>query len=110
MRPIPTLLAVAAVAASGVILARAAPRFPTGAEVVRAPSAHVPSGFFAPPTGLQVPDALQDPRPEVREFFFTRAAYSGYGGQRRNRPHEEAPVKVQRTPRTTRPQAPGSGT
>lgn len=84
MRPFPTLLAVAAVAASGVIVARTASRPPTGSDVARAPTApalaEVPRGFFAPPADLRLPDSPQDLLPEVREFFFTRAAYTGYGG------------------------------
>ncbi len=89
MRPFPTLLAVAAVAASGVIVARTAPRPSTGTDVARAPTTpalgEVPRGFFAPPSDLRLPDSPQDPLPEVREFFFTRAAYTsggrgGWGG------------------------------
>lgn len=91
MRPFPTLLAVAAVATSGVILARPAPRHSTGTDGARPspPRLEAPSSpvFHAPPAGLRLPESPQDPLPEVREFFFTRAAYSSYGSWgRRGRP------------------------
>lgn len=84
MRSIPTLFAVAAVAASGATFAHLSPRPSTGASEVRAPSAAAapiapPSPFFGAPGSIELPQNPQAP-PVVREFFFTRAIYNAYGG------------------------------
>lgn len=79
VRSIPTLLvlvavAVAGTAATGAVL-RPRAEAPSGAQVG--------SAFFGAPAGLQLTDQLpgpDSPFPEIREFFFTRVAYSGYGG------------------------------
>lgn len=84
MRSFPTLLAVAAVAVSGAILAQTAPRPAAGPAAPRAPVAPTTSFFGAPPSIQlpQEPGALPDRRDpdRIREFFFTRAAYTGRGG------------------------------
>ncbi|MEK9507368.1 DUF4159 domain-containing protein [Gaopeijia maritima] len=92
MRSFPTLLAVAAVAASGATFVHLAPRFTTGPSDVRTPvaadapdlaSAPSPAEsatrFFGSPPVIELPQTPQDPD-RIREFFFTRAAYTSYGG------------------------------
>lgn len=86
MRSFPTLLAVAAVAVSGATLGHPVPPAPPGPSEARTPTT-----FFGAPPTLQlpqepgellrdgVPPEFSDPTP-IREFFFTRAAYTGYGG------------------------------
>ncbi len=78
MRPISTLLALATVAAAGVIAAWPSPRPPAESDGARPPS----TGFVGAPAEQWVsPEVplLQTPPPEIREFFFSRAAYSSWG-------------------------------
>lgn len=99
MRSFPTLLAVAAVAASGATLVHFGPRFSTGSHDVRASAVEEPAlpavaghaaapaaapvpasaDFFGAPPSIQLPATPQSPE-QIREFFFTRAAYTSYGG------------------------------
>jgi hypothetical protein len=80
VRSIPTLLVLVAVAAAGVSATGSVLR----PEAKAGPSARVGSAaFFGAPAGLRLADQVPDPDtpfPEIREFFFTRVAYSGYGG------------------------------
>ena len=100
MRPFPTVLAAAAVVLTGTILASSSPESSGDSERAREvrPTPQLPPSaeFFAAPAGLRLPQTpprglgLPDPQnpqdpqlgplPEVREFFFTRAAYSDFRG------------------------------
>jgi hypothetical protein len=80
VRSIPTLLVLVAVAVAGVAAAESVLRPEAKAD----PGAHTGStAFFGAPAGLRLADQVPGPDtpfPEIREFFFTRVAYSGYGG------------------------------
>jgi hypothetical protein len=107
VRPFSTVLAAAAVVLPGAILALSSPspkgdsaRAPDAPSAARTPAPAGPT-FYSPPSGLRLPTwdpaaaqqpmgaqgpatvqepGSQSPLPEVREFFFTRAAYTGYRG------------------------------
>ena len=79
VRSISTLLVLVAVALVGSAVAGAVSRPAAEVEsVARAGSV----SFYGAPAGLQLTDQLpgpDSPFPEIREFFFTRVAYSSYG-------------------------------